>query len=212
MCRPASDEPASACYSRTCSVPRRGPDTEVRLQLCGHREQLHHLWRYPHCAERCRAAGRGGLALCFSAVSRLLQRSCVRDSTLPSPCFCNICSGTCDSIQMQQRMQCAFGFISRSDPANCGPVRALGTQRRQVARRPLYSMHCLFMTWSTVGGRMFIFGGWFESSNSGRMFFLQDFYCLDPCSVIWSVPTVRLLPPPPAAVPCTSPCNNVYPV
>jgi hypothetical protein len=63
---------------------------------------------------------------------------------------------------------------------------------------------------------MFIFGGWFESSSSGRMFFLHDFYCLDPCSVIWSVPRVRLPPPPPlsapAAVQCTSPCSNVCPV
>ncbi len=39
---------------------------------------------------------------------------------------------------------------------------------------------------------MFIFGGWFESSSSGRMIFLQDFYFLEPASVIWGVPRVRL--------------------
>ncbi len=37
---------------------------------------------------------------------------------------------------------------------------------------------------------MFMFGGWFESSSSGRMFFLQDFYFLEPTSVIWAVPRV----------------------
>lgn len=38
---------------------------------------------------------------------------------------------------------------------------------------------------------MFVFGGWFESSSSSRMIFLQDFYFLEPSSVIWSVPRVR---------------------
>jgi hypothetical protein len=38
---------------------------------------------------------------------------------------------------------------------------------------------------------MLLFGGWFESSSSGRMLFLQDFYFLLPSSVIWGVPRVK---------------------
>ena len=41
---------------------------------------------------------------------------------------------------------------------------------------------------------MFMFGGWFESSSSGRMFYLQDFYFLEPSSVTWNVPRVRQPP------------------
>ncbi len=54
---------------------------------------------------------------------------------------------------------------------------------------------------AAVGGRMFIFGGWFESSSSRRMFFLQDFYFLEPSSVIWSVP--RVYPPQYPPIPVT---------
>ncbi len=47
------------------------------------------------------------------------------------------------------------------------------------------------VTMPAVNGRMFMFGGWFESSSSGRMLHLQDFYFLEPSSVTWNVPRVR---------------------
>jgi hypothetical protein len=86
-----------------------------------------------------------------------------------------------------------FGCISRSGPVNYGPALAPGTPPLQVLRGLCAVFASVTMS-RAVGGRMFIFGGWFESSSSSRMYFLQDFYVLDPSSVIWSVPRVRCPP------------------